>query len=116
MTIGFDKIADGQLSPAFQIEFDNTRAAADSADLPFTILATGQKTSAGTATAEVEVTVSDPTQADNLFGVGSHLARICRFVLAANSVSKLVAIPVVDDGGATAAEKTITVTVLATAN
>lgn len=116
MTITFDEIPVAWRQPEFFVEFDNTVAAADSATLPFAILAVGQMLAVGTATVYLPYIITDDGQADALFGASSHLARICRTIRKNNSITKLVARAVEDDGGAVAAEKTITVTGTATAD
>jgi len=116
MAIAFDDIPEAQRQPEFFVEFDNKIAAADSGQLPFTILVVGQKTAAGSAPVEVPQTITDDGQADVLFGAGSHLARMIRTARTNNSVTKLVGMAVDDAGGAVAAEKTVTVTGTATAS
>lgn len=116
MTIDFDSVPSSFRAPFIFVEIDPKFAAADINTLQFTALLVGQKTAAGTQAVETLVKITDGAQGDTLFGVGSHLARMINTFLANNNVTELKAMAVDDDGGATAAEVTLTVTGPATEN
>jgi len=116
MTISFNEVPSPFRAPFFFVEIDPTFAGLDTAQIQFTALVVGQKTAAGSAAVETLIKITDDGQADNLFGAGSHLARILRKFRENNTVTELKAMAVVDDGGAVAAVKTITVTGPATAS
>lgn len=71
----------------------------------------GQKTAAGAATADTPVLVTSESSAITLFGQGSQAHLMCKRALANNRTIPLYVIPLDDDGAATQATGTITVSV-----
>lgn len=113
--VSFNQIPVQNRVPFAFVEFDNSRASQGASIQPWKILVLGQKLSAGTATALVPVQVSSEAQAKTLFGTGSMLARMFKFLLANNSVIEMWAVPQVDEGSGVAATGKLTVTGPATA-
>lgn len=115
MSISFNEIPDNIRVPLFYAEFDNSRAVQGLALQVYKALIIGQKTSAGSATAEVPVLVTSADQAKSLFGVGSMLHRMFVKWFKNNKSTEVWCIPVADNGAGVAATGTFTVTGPATA-
>ncbi len=115
MAISFSGIPPTLRVPSVAAEFDSSRAAGGPALLPYRALIIGQKTSAGTATANTVVRVTSAAQASVYGGVGSMLHRMALAWYAANKTTELW-LGVLDDNGAgVLATKTIIASGTATA-
>ncbi len=115
MTISFSGIPSNLRVPAVFAEFNNTRAAGGSALMPYRALIIGQKTSAGTATANTIVRCTSVAEAITLGGRGSMLHRQAKAWFANNQFTELY-LGVLDDNGAgVLATKTLTFSGTATA-
>jgi phage tail sheath gpL-like len=116
MTISFDSISTSTREPFVAVEFNATRAQQGPAILAYKALLIGQKTSAGTATADTLVRVTGVDQAITYGGRGSMLHRQALAWFAANRSTE-VWLGVLDDNGAgVAATGTIVVAGPATAD
>lgn len=73
-------------------------------------LMAGQMLSSGQAQANVPIAVGSPALADQMFGQGSMLARMCKAFFKCNATQQLWAAPVVDPAAGQAAAGTITIT------
>lgn len=96
--------------PGTYTEFDDASPLRGLVKQFFKNLLIGQKTSAGTATANVPVKFTSKEQAKALFGPGSMLALMAQSALANDPVTELWAIPLADNGGGVAAHGTVTFT------
>ena len=102
MSIGFNEVPNGSLTPFFYVEIDNSGAFQGSSVIPWKNLLIGQQLSTKSAPKEV-IQITDLAQAENLFGAGSILANQVEAYLASNSSQPLYALPLDDaDGGAPA--------------
>lgn len=115
MSISFNEIPAGILTPGVHIEFDNSLANQGLPIQPHKILVLGQLLSAGTATAEVPVKVTSAAHAVALFGRASMLAEMFAGLKAADDLTESWALPLADDGSGVAATGDITFTGPATA-
>ncbi len=115
MAISFNGIPTALRTPGVYAEFNPSRAASGPALLAYRALLVGQKTSAGTATANTIVRCTSATQASLLGGVGSMLHRMAMAWFASNKSTELY-LGVLDDNGAgVLATKTLTFAGTATA-
>lgn len=94
--------------PGWYIEFDN-RLAGNSV-FQGKLLVLGQKLVTGTATALVPVRVTNPEQADQLFGRGSMLAEQFRAIKAVDIYTETWALPLADAGLSVKAAGSVLVT------
>jgi len=115
MSISFNEIPSGIRVPFSYIEFDSSKAQQGSAIKVYKALILAQKRSAGTATADVAVTVTSEAQALTLFGRGSFAHLACKKYFANNKYTGLTVIPQADNGAGVIASGTLTVTGPATA-
>lgn len=113
MPISFNQIPSNIKVPGVYTEFDNSRSGSSGAGIRRAVII-AQKTSAGTATANTPYFITSGLFAETLSGRGSVGAEMCKSFKSANSDVLLYAVFVDDDGGATAAVKTLTVTGTAT--
>jgi phage tail sheath gpL-like len=115
MTIPFNNIPSGNSLrvPLFYAEMDASQAAYFSQT--FKTLLIGQKLAAGTATANVPVTVSSQLTANTLFGQGSMLARMWAAYRVSDPIGEVWCLPIAENGAGVAQAGTITVTGPATA-
>ncbi|WP_046079638.1 phage tail sheath subtilisin-like domain-containing protein [Halomonas sp. HG01] len=104
----FNQIPSALRVPGWYIEFDN-RLAGNSVFMG-KLLVLGQMLTGGTATAGQAVRVTNPEQADGLFGRGSMLAEMMRAIKDVDIYTETWAIPLEDDAAATAAAGKIAVT------
>lgn len=96
--------------PGFYGETVYGAGAITAGDIPLKLLLCGTKTSAGSATVDVDVVdIFSTTDADTYFGPGSELAVMCYGALQIPGV-KINAIASAESGGAAAATATITLT------
>lgn len=103
--ISFDTLPITLRLPGTYVEF--APGARGPLDIDQKLLLIGQKTAAGTATAEEPVLLTHPDQAVELFGAGSVLARMYAKAHANNSYTETWALPLDDDDAAVAASGTL---------
>jgi phage tail sheath gpL-like len=113
--ISFNSVPGNSRVPFMFAEFDSSKAQQGTSIKAYKALMLGQKLAAGTATANVPVTITSEAQAITLFGRGSFLSRQVKAFLAANKFTSLTVIPQADNGAGIQATGTITVTGPATA-
>jgi len=113
MPVSFSNIPSNWRQPLYWVEIDPSKAGLPVFRLP--ALLVGIKTSVGTAPVDTPVPVASSAQGDSLFGVGSHLAHICRAFFRNNAAQETWALPVAEAAGGTAATGTITFVGTATA-
>jgi phage tail sheath gpL-like len=113
--ISFNTVPSNLRVPFFAVEFDNTRASQGPALLSYRALLIGQKTTAGTATANTLYKVTSVAQVITYAGRGSMLHRMALAWFANNQSTELWIMPVSDNGAGVAASGTLTVTGPATA-
>ena len=101
-------VPDTYLNPGNFITTDNS-AANTLIGEPFRTIIIGQKTSAGTATADTLTQVFSASDASAQFGVGSMLAEMFGKWFEKNTVNPVYAIPL-DDASGTQGTQTLTVT------
>lgn len=108
--------------PGTYVEVNFAQGAASSGALSYPVLLMGNKTSAGSATADTVIYGPDTatqctsqTECDALFGPGSELSRMFAEFTAVNKDTPLYMIAVTESGG-TAATGTLTIATAATAN
>lgn len=115
MSISFDSIPSNRRAPGVLAEFNSSRAGSGPALMTYRAAIIGQKTSAGTATANAWVRCSSADEAATLGGPGSMLHRMAKAWFASNKSTELW-LGVLDDNAAgVLATKTITITGPATA-
>lgn len=112
MTVAFNNIPSGLRVPFFYVELDNSKA--NSYSQTFRALLIGQKTTAGTATADQPVLVSTADQARAMFGQDSMLAGMVEQFRAGNIFTELWCAPVAEPGAGVASIQTLTFTGTAT--
>ncbi len=115
MSISFNEIPSGIRVPFSYIEFDSSKAQQGSAIKIYKALILAQKTSAGSATADLPYTVTSEAQAITYFGRGSFAHLAVKSFLANNKYTGLTVIPQADNGAGVQASGTLTVTGPATA-
>lgn len=116
MAISFNEIPIDIRTFGSYVEFDGSRAVQGLAAQPHVGLIIAQKRATGTIAADTPTFIASADAALSLFGVGSHGAHMCRAWKDANRGTELWAIALDDDGAATAATFTLTVTGPATAD
>lgn len=99
--IAFSLVPSDVKQPGFYGEVDSSKAQTGTTSRPTLLM--GQMLASATATVHVPVRVSSAAQADALFGVGSHLARMVRSYVKGDPYAEIWAIPVADGGGSKAA-------------
>lgn len=114
--IAYNSVPNSLRVPFVAVEFDNTRASQGAALLQYRVLTFGQKTSAGSATANALYRVASVAQGISLFGRGSMLHRMLIAWFANNTATELWVLALADNGAGTAATGTLTVTGPATAS
>lgn len=115
MSVSFNLLSANLRVPTVAVEMDNSRAEQGSALLPYRVLLIGQKTSAGTATANTLVPVSSADECRTYGGVGSQLHRMGIAYFANNKFTETYIGVLSDNGAGVAASGTLTVTGPATA-
>jgi len=115
MSISFNEIPIDIRTFGSYIEFDGSRAVQGLAAQPHVALIIAQKVAAGTIAANTPTLIPSADAGLTLFGVGSHGAHMTKAFKDANRSTELWAIALDDDGAATAATFTLTVTGPATA-
>lgn len=116
MTISFNEIPDGGRAPLFFVEFDTSKAQQGPSIQQYSALLIGQKLSSGTKPSNQRDRITSESQARNFYGPGSMLAKMAAGFLKDNKTTSLTCIALDDDGGAVAAEATLTITGPATAD
>ena len=99
--IPFRQIPSNLLVPLFYAEMNNSQA--NTAGDNIRALLIGSKTAAGSATANVPVPLSSPTDGKTLFGSGSILAQMTYAYRRNDVFGEFWGLPLSDAGGATAA-------------
>lgn len=113
--MNFNSIPSNLRLPSVLAEFDSSRASSGPALMPYRALIIGQKTSAGTATANTVVRVTNADQAATYGGAGSMLHRMAIAWFKSNKSTE-VYLGVLDDNGAgVLATKTLVLAGTATA-
>lgn len=115
MTISFNEVPSNLRVPLVAVEINNSRATQGPALLAYRALLLGQKTSAGTATADTLLRVTSADQVAAYAGRGSLLHRMALAYFANNTSTETWIGVVADDGAAVAATGTLTFTGPATA-
>lgn len=108
MAISFNSIPSTLRVPSVLAEFDSSRASSGPALLPYRALIIGQKTSAGTWTANTINRCTSVSQALIGGGIGSMIHRQAMAWFASNKSTELYFGVLADDAGGTAATKTLT--------
>lgn len=108
MTIPFRNIPGNLRVPLFYAELDNSRANTNQA--PQRALLIGQKTAAGTLTANIPVVSQSQVDSRASAGPGSILAGMIDAYRAVDKNGEMWVLPVADDGGAVAATGSLTFT------
>lgn len=106
MTIQFKNVPGNLRLPLFYAELDASRA--NTASRAQRSLLIGQKTGAGTLTADLPVIARSQSESRAAAGAGSILAAMIDAYRAADSFGELWLLPLADDGSGTAATGTIT--------
>lgn len=108
MSISFPSLPDTVRVPFAYAEFDPTGASDDPSIMPYCVLLAGQMlasgNNAGTAEPLTQQRPMSEAQANELFGRGSMLSRMCAAYFKANNVTKMIAIGVPDAEEAEKAE------------
>lgn len=115
MAISFNDVPTNLRIPFVAAEIDNSLAASGPAELAYRGLIIGQKTAAGTATANTIVRVTNVNQALTYGGRGSMLHRMAIGWFAANKSTDVYLGVLADNGAGVLATKTVTFTGPATA-
>lgn len=112
MAISFPSLPDTIRVPFAYAEFDPTGASDDPSVMPYTCLVVGQMITSGEGKGAAEpLSVQRPMSAEQaveLFGRGSQAAAMCAAWLAANNVTKMLAIGVADAEEGVAAQGAVT--------
>jgi phage tail sheath gpL-like len=114
MAVSFNNLPANIRVPLFYAELDNSQAGTFAFQSRSLLI--GQKLAAGTAAANIPLMVTSLAQAKALFGQGSILAMMMETYRKNDSFGEVWCLPVADNGGGTAATKTLTVTGPASAN
>lgn len=96
MTISYNEIPNAIRVPLAYIEFDNSKATAGTPAMLHKVLMLGTKLPSGNATAGQAVRVLNPSQAKQLFGRGSQLARMVEVFKQHNQMLDLWVLPLDD--------------------
>ncbi|WP_422491266.1 phage tail sheath subtilisin-like domain-containing protein [Endozoicomonas sp. ALE010] len=89
MSISFNQIPNGQLTPFVFVEFDNSHANQGPAIQNYRALVLGQRLASGTVAADVPTRVTSEEQAAEYFGRGSMIHQQVQAFLANNRVTEL---------------------------
>lgn len=116
MAISFNDVPSNLLVPFVAVEIDNSRAEQGPSLQPYRALLIGQKTAAGTATANALYKVTSADDVATLAGRGSMLHRQALAWFAANKLTETWIGVLADNGAGVAASGTLTVTGPATAD
>lgn len=114
MSISYNEIPAGGLTPFFFVEVDNSGAVDASSTIPWKVLLVGQQLASKSAPQEV-TPVSDLAEVHSLVGAGSQLAGMAEAFLTSNRTVPLYILPLSDAAGSVAASGTLTFTGPATA-
>ena len=115
MSIGFNEVPVGSLTPFFYVEIDNSGAFEGSTTIPWQQLLIGQQLPSKSAPKEI-VQVQDLSQVGDLVGVGSQLYGMVEASLASNSSQPLFILPLSDAATSVAATGSLAFTGTATAS
>ena len=108
MPISFANIPANWRLPLYWVEVDPSKAGLPTIRQP--ALLVGMKSTAGIAPADVAVPIGTQAQADQKFGIGSHLANMFKAFFRNNFAHEVWGLPVAEPGAGTPATGTITVT------
>lgn len=103
MTIDFNLIPVSLLVPGVLAEMDSTKASSGPVLQPYRAVIFAQKTTAGSATADVAISLPTAEDANAFFGEGSMAALMAIAFRERNAFTNLDVIPLDDDGSAVAA-------------
>lgn len=106
-SINFNNIPDTIRTPGAEVEVDNSRALKGLLANPHKALIIGQRIIAGSKQPETLLSITSNGLADDFFGPGSQLARMCNIFKSNNPNTELHAIALSDAGGATKGSGTI---------
>jgi phage tail sheath gpL-like len=106
----FSELPDAIRLPFAYAEFDPSQADRALSEMAFHVLIAGQMLPGGTADPLTAVRPTTDAQADNFFGKGSMLAEMCKAYLAANPITKMSAIGILDAEAGVKATGSITFT------
>lgn len=98
MTIQFNNIPDTIRTPGAFVEIDNSRALTGLVQNPHKVLMIGQRIIAGSVQPEILITMTRDGLADDFFGPGSQLARMCNAFKGNNPNTELHAVALSDNG------------------
>lgn len=115
MSISFNLISQGILTPGVFVEFDTSKAQQGPSIQKHKALLIGQRLTTGTHVAGLIEKISSASQARQYYGAGSMLAVMCEKFLSENKVNELSAIALDDNGAGVKATGRLTVTGPATA-
>lgn len=115
MSISFNLIGQGILTPGVFAEFDTSKAQQGPSIQRHKVLLIGQRLTTGTHVAGLIEKITSAAQARQFYGPGSMLAAMCSSFLAENKVNELNAIALDDNGAGAKALASITLTGTATA-
>lgn len=110
----FTEIPSNQQSPAIFTEIDPNTGAVNPSQIDYQVLAIGQMTSEGSATAETVIQITGIGDAVAKFGEGSHIASMAEVYFDSTPTYPMYAIALADASGAVAATGTIAFTGTAT--
>jgi phage tail sheath gpL-like len=108
MPISFNTIPINLRLPGAWIEIINSQALTGLTAMPSRLLVWGQVLGGGSAPVNAPILVPTGGSPDAMFGVGSMLSQMCKFIKAANPWTELWAMPLSDSVGGTASVYTIT--------
>jgi len=110
MSVSFNLIQQGILTPGVFTEFDTSRAQQGPSIQKHVALLIGQRLSTGTRVAGLIDKITSASQARQLYGPGSMPAAMCEKFLAENKINELNAIALDDDGAGVKATAKIALT------
>jgi len=110
MSIQFNLIPSGLLTPGVFVEFDTSKAQQGPSIQNYVALLVGQRLSSGTKAAGAIDQITSASQARTFYGAGSMLAAMAEAFLAENKINALNAISLDDDGAGASAAGDITLT------
>ena len=103
MTVSFNEVPVGMLTPFVATEFDNTKAQTGLSTENWKVLLIGNRTASGSVAKQVLKRLSSPSQAANYFGKGSILHDMARGWFENNLMTELWAMALDDAGSGVAA-------------
>lgn len=107
MTVSFNLIPNGLLTPGVFVEFDTSKAQQGPSIQEYDVLLVGQRLTSGTKAAGSIDLITSASQPRQFYGAGSMLAAMAEKFLNENKINSLYAIAVDDAGAGVAATGTI---------